>query len=540
MKRAIFIAGTLHEEGLKALSAITETDIIHRPKISHQELKSQLANVEVLITRSGTTVDRELLDAAPKLKVVARAGVGIGNIDLSYATEKGVLVINAPGQNTTSAAELSFALLIAMMRRLPEAYQTLKNGDWDRHRFVGSELRGKTIGLVGLGNVGRRMARMCQGFSMNVFAYDPYLPSVIFKEHSVTRASSLEKLLPKINILSLHVPLNSETRGMITTEQLKLLPKGSWLVNTARGGVVCEAALLEALNGDHLSGCAIDTWNNEPAPHRALTSHPRVWGTPHIGAITEEAQIAVGRTIAQQVHKALAGEVVDYPVNIPGLHASLSTSLGSHMVLVEKLTSLALGVSSFSPQQISIHIPDQISDDSNQELLYLAAKKSYMSRVSQNFVSYANASTLFSSHGLTLLTSGPASTTNSSAPGSYIEPQNHISITLHGDKHHQLTVGGVVYDERHPRITVLDQFKFEVLPEGDFLVFRNTDQPGVVGAVGQFLAERGINIHSLYLSANQKADQAMAMVKIDHPLNKEVLAAFQNLPLILEAFAVAL
>ena len=533
MSRIILVAGTLHPLGLEELRSIPGSTVIHKPRSSTEELLASLADVEVLITRSGTTVDKELLEHAPKLKVLARAGVGIGNIDLHSATERGILVVNAPGQNTQSAAEMTFALLLAMVRKLPEAWSTLKKGGWNRHHFSGTELYGKTLGIVGLGNVGRRVAMMGRGFGMKVQGYDPYLTQEIFEDHQVVLKKNLEELLSSSDVLSLHVPLNEETRGMISKHDLMQMPRGSWVLNTARGGVIPEQDLYEVLESEHLAGCAMDTWEHEPKPDPRLTSHPKVYGTPHIGAITEEAQIAVGKTTAMQVSKALKGEVVDHPVNIPGLHSSLSSSLGAYMVLVEKLASLALQISTFTAKRLTLKAPADLKEE-EQELLHLALKKGYMSRISEDFVSYANASRLFASQGLTIQ---EAPTTQ--PPSSALKEQHRssaLTLTLEGGGEQRISLGGVIYNTQHPRITSLEEFTFEVIPEGHFIVFKNQDKPGVVGAVGSFLANKGVNIHSFYLSANQHGGKAMAMVKIDAPLSKEDLAQLQKIPLITQVF----
>ena len=539
MPHTIFVAGTLHTSGLEELKNIPHSSVIHRPQISTAELLTSLGQVEVLVTRSGTTVDRELLDAAPQLKVLARAGVGIGNIDLSYATEKGVLVVNAPGQNTQSAAEITFALLLAMMRKLPEAWNSLKSGNWNRHHFAGTQLHGKTLGIVGLGHVGRRVAVMAQGFGMMVQAYDPYLSEQVFEDYRTYRQQNLMDLLASSQILSLHVPLNEETRSMITKQSLLHMPRGSWVLNTARGGVIPEQDLYDVLESEHIAACALDTWENEPTPRSDLTCHPRVYGTPHIGAITEEAQIAVGKTIALQVRKALAGDVVDHPVNIPGLHSSLSSAVGSYMVLAEKLACLALQISTFVPQSLSLDLPDTLEAE-EQKLLYLALKKGYMSRISEDFVSYANASRLFAAQGLTCREDSESSSLASSSLRSEHHRNSSLKLHLWGSAKKHLSLGGVVYDGQHLRLTSLNEFNFEVIPEGHFIVFKNEDQPGVVGSVGQFLAQKNVNIHSFYLSANQRGGKAMAMVKINAPLSTEDLAALQKTPLITELFRVEL
>jgi D-3-phosphoglycerate dehydrogenase / 2-oxoglutarate reductase len=322
----VLITGKLHPVVMSTLNSPpldltppASLEIIEMPDCSREMLESQIHNCDVLITRSETDVDAKLLALGKNLKVIARAAVGYGNIDLQAATEMGVLVVNTPGKNTNSAAELTLALLLSCFRHVPAAHVSTSGGNWNRHKFSGRELFGKTIGIVGLGNVGHRVAQFARGFDMTVFAYDPYLSDEVFRKHKVVRKHSLQEMLPHCDVLSVHTPLNKETTGLIQTSELSLLPKGSVVVNAARGGIISEKDLLQHLQTGHVIAAGIDTWDNEPKPLTALVSHPNVVSTPHIGASTDEAQIRIGETVAVQVLKALRGEIVDFPVNLPNV-----------------------------------------------------------------------------------------------------------------------------------------------------------------------------------------------------------------------------
>lgn len=537
----VLITGELHEDALAALASDL-LSVDYEPRLQRPRLLQIIGNYHVLLTRSGTTVDRELLDKAQQLKIVARAGVGIANIDLEYATHKGILVINAPGVNTISAAELTISLLMAMVRQIPSAQHQLKQGGWDRHLFKGTELAQKTIGLIGLGNVGRRVAQICHGLQMKVEAYDPYLTDEIFEKLGVSRRRQLrgaDGLLHHCHILSPHVPLNEETTGLIARDELMELPLGAWVVNTSRGGVICEQSLLEVLESNHLAGAAIDTWQNEPTPHAKLVRHPKVYGTPHIGALTSEAQRKVGLAIVSQLNKALDGEVVDHPVNIPGMHSNLTSPLRARMVLCEKLGRLGQQILEFQPTTLTLHLPPELDNDAG-HLLVLAFQKGFLYRVTNEFVSYANASAKFASSGMSASydTTSPGSA--QPAGGAPVRPSRGITATLADAKGHQLSLRGVVYDDLHPRLTHLGEFALEVSPEGHFLVFRNQDVPGVVGGVGQFLAQHNINIDSFYLSSHNLEGKAMAMVKIDSCLTKAQCDEMQTFTFIDKLFAVDL
>lgn len=544
MKR-LLITGQLHQDALAALASDT-LSVDYEPQIQRSHLLRIVGDYHVLLTRSGTTVDQELLDKATQLELVARAGVGIANIDLEYATHKGILVINAPGVNTISAAELTISLLMAMVRQIPSAQHTLKQGGWDRHLFEGTELAHKTIGLIGLGNVGRRVAQICHGLQMKVEAYDPYLTDEIFEAAGVSRRHQLRGehgLLRHCDILSPHVPLNEETTGLIARDELMELSPGSWVVNTSRGGVICEQALLEVLEANHLAGAAIDTWQNEPTPHAMLVQHPKVYGTPHIGALTLEAQRKVGLAIVNQLNKALDGEVVDHPVNIPGMHSHLTSPLRAKMVLCEKLGRLSQQILEFQPTTLTLHLPPGLDDNAG-HLLVLAFQKGFLYRVTNEFVSYANANAKFAAAGMSASydATSPGATHPTGAPATTPphRASRGITATLADAKGHQLSLRGVVYDDLHPRLTHLGEFALEVRPEGHFLVFRNQDVPGVVGGVGQFLARHNINIDSFYLSSHNLEGQAMAMVKIHRCLTKSQCDEMQTFPFIDKLFAVDL
>ena len=335
----ILITGALHPEVIAALAEDSNYHITYHPDCSSSELIELVKSCDVLITRSETTVDSKLIDSASNLKIIIRAAVGVGNIDIDYATKRGILVINTPGKNTNSAAELTFGLMLSMLRNIPAAQSHLKSGGWDRHRFAGNELRGKRLGLIGLGHVGHRVAKFARGFDMTVFAFDPYLKDEIFRNHGVKRFTDLGLLVENSDVLSVHVPLDNNTRGMIGEDLLNKLPTGSYIVNAARGGIIDEQAIVDALASGRLAGAAIDTYENEPSPRKDLTQHPKVWCTQHIGASTEQAQFAIGRAVIDQLSKALSTGVVDYPINLPNVGVVKDPLLKAYSVLAQKLGS---------------------------------------------------------------------------------------------------------------------------------------------------------------------------------------------------------
>ena len=526
----ILITGALHKSALDRFFAEDKWEIDYSPDISRTEVIEKVRGANVLITRSETAIDAELLDAADNLRIIGRAAVGVGNVDVEYASKRGILVINCPGKNTNSAAELTMGMLLSMFRKIPQALQTMKNGGWDRHRFLGSELRNKSIGIVGLGNVGHRVAHMAHGFNMTAFAYDPYISPEVFRRHGVHRCSSLRELCDKVDVLTLHVPLNRETRGMIDESLLMSLPRGAHFINAARGGLVDEHLLLKLLDHGHLHGVALDTFLNEPKPLEELVQHERVVCTPHIGATTNEAQIAIGNTIFEQVKKAVANQVVDYPVNLPQIGVIDNPVLKSYAILAEKLGSLSGQILEFNPYEVELSYRGDISD-LDHSLIRLSWMKGYAAQIKSEFISLVNVESHFAELGIKIRESGE------DAAEGY---KSALRITITGPEGRKLTVGGIVFDGRLLKVSLIDDFHFELDPSGSILLLENEDRPGVVGAVGQFLADKGINISTFELSRNRPGGRAMSVVRLDSVLEDAQLSALKELVHITNARAVDL
>jgi D-3-phosphoglycerate dehydrogenase len=526
----VLISGHLHELAIAGFKANKHFDVTYVPDCSKDELLKLLPGTNVLVTRSETDVDRAVIERAPELKVIARAAVGVGNIDIDLATAKGILVINCPGKNTNSAAELTLALALAMLRNVPQAHHTMKGGGWDRHRFSGRELRGKRLGIVGLGNVGHRVAKFGHGFDMEVFGYDPYIAPQVFERHQVKPFAKLEDMLKVTDVLTVHVPLNKETKNMIDGAKLDLLPDGAYIVNAARGGVIDEAELVKRLDSGRIAGAAIDTWATEPKALPALLNHERVWATPHIGASTLEAQIAIGETILAQVEKAVEGGVVDYPVNLPQVAVIDNPLVKAYAVLGEKLGSLIGQVLDFNPTSMDLSYRGDLAA-LDHSLVRLALMKGYAAKVVDGYVSFVNVESHFERLGVII--------SESTDPG-FQSYKSALKVRVKGPNGKELTVGGVVFDDRYIRISLLNDFYFEIEPTGDILLIENNDRPGVIGDVGQFLGSRAINIDSFALSRNRKGGRAMALVRVDSPLADETVAALEKINNVTSVHAVTL
>lgn len=513
----VLITGTIHDSGIERLKAEPDLEVDYLPELPLEEIKKIIGPYHCIITRSETAIDRGLIDAATEMKLIVRAAVGIANIDVDYATEKGILVMNTPGKNTNSAAELAMALLLAVMRKVTAADTNMRKGGWDRHHYSGLELMDKTIGIIGLGNVGHRMARFCNGFDMKVLAYDPYIPDEVFERNRVEKCT-LDRLIAESDIISLHVPKNAETTGMINADNIARMKRGVVLINAARGGIIDEPAMLEGLQSGHIAAAGIDTWPTEPPKANPFADMPNVVMTPHIGASTPEAQLRIAETVAEQVPKALRGGIVDYPVNMPQIRMLEGDLITSYTVLTEKLGSFAAQFMDFKPQRLEISYRGDIAKH-DCTLLRLAFLKGYLKHEFE-FVSYVNADRQAQTAGLRVdTTEDPGFTLYESA----------VKFSFTGPDQ-KFNIGGVVFPGPHPRIALVDDFPYEVEPQGNFLVIRSKDVLGVVGMISAVLDQHRIQINRFEFSHNKEKKRSMFLIRVAKPINDEALEALRSQP----------
>lgn len=497
----VLITGAIHNSGVDRLRTEPDLQIDFRPDLPFSEILSLISPYQCLIVRSETPVNRELIDAAPELKVIAVAAVGVANVDVEYATEKGILVMNTPGKNTNSAAELSMGLLLAVMRKIVTADDNMRQLGWDRHRFTGTELFGKTIGIVGLGNVGHRMARFCQGFDMRVLAYDPYIPDETFARHRAEKVD-FPTLVRESDVISVHVPKTKETIGMIHAETIAAMKPGVVLINAARGGIIEENALLAGLKSGQVAGAGIDTWPTEPPKANPFAEFPQVVMTPHIGASTSEAQIRVAEAIATEVPKALRGGIVDYPVNMPQIRMLEGDLMTAYTVLCEKLGLFSAQYMTFEPAQLEISYRGDIAKN-DCTLLRLAFLKGYLKR-SHEYVSYVNADQRAQSIGLRVATTDVPD---------FRAYQSAVKFVFSSGTE-RFTIGGVVFSGPHPRIALVDDFPFEIEPHGNFLAICSQDRLGVVSSIASVLDRNNILISNFEFSHHNEKKRSMFLIRV--------------------------
>jgi D-3-phosphoglycerate dehydrogenase len=447
--------------------------------------------------------------------VIARAAVGVGNIDVDSATERGVLVINTPGKNTNSAAELTLGLLLAAVRNLIPAHNTMRDQGWDRHRFTGTELLHKTLGIVGLGHVGGRVARFARAFEMEVLAYDPYISSAVFEDHHA-RQTDLATLLRNSDVITVHVPKNRETTGMIGAAQIALMKDGVILLNAARGGLIEEVALLAALKSGKVRAAGIDTWEVEPVRDNPFRGLPNVVMTPHIGASTAEAQHRIAESVAEQVLKALRDEVVDYPVNMPRLTVLMTPRVKGYTVLAERLGSCAAQSLDFNPRAVQVQYRGELTSDEG-AMIRRAFLRGFLKGSSSEVVSFVNAEQKAAERHIQV--------SDVNDPG-FSDYPSAIRFEI-ADGSETFSIAGVVFGANNYRISQINEFNFEVIPEGHLLSMVNIDRPGVIGDVGTLLAKNGVNISQFELSRNMPGGKAMSLLRVDSEVAPAVLEALR-------------
>jgi D-3-phosphoglycerate dehydrogenase len=510
----ILIADPLDASGLEILRA-SGAEVHEATAEDRRRLAELLPAFDALVVRSMTTVDRALLLAGRRLKVVGRAGIGVDNIDVAAATELGVLVVNAPTANLISATEHTFALLLALVRKLPGADASMKAGEWQRQRFLGSELQGKTLGVVGFGRIGQRVAARARAFEMNVVAHDPYLDPMVARRQEV-EPLELDALLARSEVVTVHTPLTEQTRGLLDERRLALLPPGAWLVNCARGGVVDEEALLQALESGRLAGAALDVFAVEPPPDLRLVRHPRVVATPHIGAQTREAQERISTETAQMVVNALRGSLEVTAVNLP--FGTTGRRGEPYLRLGEQLGHLASALLGGSLRRLQVDLWG--IEEALRRPVAVAVLKGALTPFLGEAVNYVNAEVVAAGRGVEVVDS------THHQPGEY---PHLVGVRLEGERG-EIEMRGALFGERDPRVVRFGGFRLEFRPEGRLLVIANRDVPGVVGKLGTLLGDAGVNIAEIHLARRDDRGEAMAVLRLDQEPSAQHLQQLAALP----------
>ncbi len=527
MAAKVLVSDKLAPEGLAILNAAEGLEVASRPGLPVPELLDAIGEYEGLVIRSGTKVTAELIERADKLRVIGRAGIGVDNVDVEAASKRGIVVMNTPGGNNVTTAEHAITMMLAVARHIPQANASLRAGKWERNAFVGTEVSGKTLGVVGVGNIGSIVADRAKGLAMHVVAFDPFLTPEAAARLGIELVS-LEDLYARADFVSVHTPLTPETRGLIGRSSFSRMKKGVRIVNCARGGIVDEEALLEALNSGQVAGAALDVFAAEPPPADSpLIAHPAVVATPHLGASTGEAQLNVAIAVAEQVRDYLLTGEVRNAVNMPSLSQEAAGELAPYILLAERLGALHAQLTDRAPREVAVEFRGEVADLDCRPLTS-AVLKGLLARSFEIPVNSVNAPFLAKERGVKVI-----ETRDSDA--SSFASSIRVTFTSEGASE---VLEGAVFGGTIVRLVRFNDFFLEAVPEGNILVLHNRDVPGVVGRVGCFLGEQGVNIAGLVLG--RIGGEAVSFVHTDSPLAPEQLEALRKLPDITSAQMVTL
>ncbi|MEX0885001.1 MAG: phosphoglycerate dehydrogenase [Phycisphaeraceae bacterium] len=516
-KFKVLVADKLNKHGLEWIQSQADAELVNKPGINEDELASIVGEHDALIVRSGVQVTAKVLENPGRLKVIARAGVGVDNIDLDAATSHGILVVNSAEATTTTTAEHAFALLMALARNIGPAHKTMVEGGWDRSKFQGQQLAGKTLGVVGFGRIGRAVAERALAFEMNVVAYDPFINAETAMDGRVRMFSNFEQMLPELDIVTFHVPMNDQTAGMLGRKTFGLAKDGLRVVNASRGGIVDEEALLEAMDNGKCAAAALDVFTEEPLPaNHPLRSHPKVLLTPHLGASTAEAQQAVSMDAAGAALSYLRGEGVKGAVNAAGLRLDLGPVQKRYADLAERMASLISPLLTERVSEVTFEVVGDELDSAASTLLRLALVGLLREHLSIP-VNIVNVMHVAEQRGI-------KTRTVKSDEGKF-GSQLVLEINA-GDSSRTPRIVGRVYDDQKPRIVEINGYHMDMIPAGHMALVQNKDRPGIIGTVGSEFGQAGVNIADMTIS--RRDDTALMLLKLDGPAPEDLLNRLKN------------
>jgi D-3-phosphoglycerate dehydrogenase / 2-oxoglutarate reductase len=505
--------------------------------LSHADLLGIIPNYDAIIVRSVTKVNKELVEKGVNLKVAGRAGNGIDNIDVDACTKKGIIVVNTPESNTMAAAELAIALAYCLFRNVPQVNYAAKNGDFRRNKFIGRELDGKVVGIIGLGRIGSIVARKLIGANMKAIAYDPYITDDKFTKSGVEKCETLEELLRRADLITIHTPKTAETIGMVGEEQLKLCKKGVRLVNAARGGLYNEKALYNAIKSGHVAGAGIDVLDPEPSYDKAPGEHTyqnplleldNVIITPHLGASTEEANYNVGTAITKIVADALKGEMVA-AVNMPPLKSSDLAQLKPYITLAEMLGKIYYQAEKERVEKVEVMYCGDLVDKET-KVISLSVLKGLLNPIIQERVNYVNAELIAENMGIELIESRR----------SLLDKYTNLITVKFFTKTREMSISGTVFAKEELRIVDFFGYKLDFEPSPYIIAIQNIDMPGTIGRVGTLLGANNINIAAMQWSRNKKGEKAVSFVSVDGEVSDDILAQLRQTEGVLKASTILL
>jgi len=507
----VLVSDSLSDEGIKILQSDNKLQVDINTKLTPEELKKVIKEYDALIVRSATKVTKEVIQAADKMKIIGRAGVGLDNVDVEAASKKGIVVVNAPGGNTISTCEHAISLILSLSRNIHLADASMKRGEWERKKFMGVELCGKTLGIVGLGRIGTEVAKRAISFGMKVLAYDPYLPIERSKQLGIALVD-LKEVFTKSDYITFHTPLTDETKHLVSEKELNIMKEGVRLINCARGGIIDEEALLKAIESGKVAGAALDVYEDEPPKNPKLLACSKLVLTPHLGASTEEAQINVAIDVAHAIRDALLNNVMRNAVNAPFVDPEILKVIGPYLKLAEDIGSMQAQLTEGHIKQVRIrYVGDIVQYDLTP--VSIALMKGMLTPVLQENVNFVNAMFIAKERGIRISETKTA------------EIQDFASliwVEVETDKARN-SIMGTLFTKVDPRIVKINEYYVDAVPKGVMLVIFNHDLPGVIGDIGTILGENKINIAEMSFGRDKPGGDAITLLNVDSDIPPKVL-----------------
>lgn len=519
MPYRVLISDSLSKEAVEILQKEKELKVDVNTKLTPAELKAAIKDYDALVVRSGTKVTKEIIEAADKLKIIGRAGVGLDNVDVEAASKKGIIVVNTPAGNTISTAEHAFAMMLALSRNIPQADLSMKKGEWERKKFMGHELYGKTLGIVGLGRIGTEVAKRALSFGMKILAYDPYLSMERAKELGI-EPTDIDGLFKNSDYITVHTPLTDQTKHLISDKEFKIMKKDARLINCARGGIIDEAALVKAIESGKVAGAALDVYEEEPPKKEdKLLKTDKVILTPHLGASTEEAQTNVAIEVADTVRDYLLTGCIHNAINVPCVEAEMCKVIDPYLKLAEKIGSMQAQLVEGHLKKVKIiYVGDLLKYDLSP--FTLSIMKGMLTPILQETVNFVNSMVIAKERGISITETRTEETQDFA---------NLIIVEVETDKM-KSSLTGTLFTKVDPRIVKIDESYVDAVPEGYMLVTSNKDVPGIIGQIGTILGKNGVNIAGMSFGREAKGGKAVSILNIDSDVPKNVLEEIRKAP----------
>ena len=517
MKR-VLVTDNIAAEGVEIFKKTPGIEVDVMLNLTPDKLKEVIKDYDGLTIRSATKVTRKIIDHAEKLSVIGRAGTGLDNVDVAAATKRGIVVMNTPGGNTVTAGEHAVAMMLSLARKIPQATASMKEGKWEKGKFMGTEFCNKTLGIIGIGRVGSIVADRAQGLKMNVIAYDPFISPEAAEKTGVALVT-MDELLRKSDFISVHTPLTKETRGFINADTFARMKKGVFIINCARGGIINEKDLYDALTSGKVAGAALDVFEEEPTGNRELLALDNVICTPHLGASTDEAQTNVAVAIAEQIAAYLTRGEIKNAVNFPSVSAELLNVIQPYLILAEKLGKFESQLASGGIREVIVEYSGEILNY-NTAPITISLLKGLLTPILNETVNYINAPIVAKERGIKVVE------TKSSEVKDYT---SMITLTIKTSQEVSCAAG-TIFGRQDPRIVRINKFTLEVVPEGHMLVLCTCDRPGVIGNIGATLGDNLVNIARLHFSREQVDKQALVVLSTDSMVTDDVLSKLRGMP----------